>query len=181
MVLTFDHLHRGDRVWLCQPQIRHVEPGCHRLHVGQWWDLTFLLQVSLAYFRLITDFMKMMRINFKFRNSVQLEKNILSGEVNLDHPSLALVSQEAKNFIRVLLVLDTRARWSASQCRAHKWVMWGSMKDSSEIERESIGWIILLLTLWLQLRLQSCLLAAITVTIKQTLDSWMYRERREER
>ena len=55
-----------------------------------------------------------------FRNSVQLEKNILSGEVNMDHPSLDLVSQDAKNFILVLLVLDTRARWSARQCRAHK-------------------------------------------------------------
>ena len=55
-----------------------------------------------------------------FRNSVQLEKNILSGEVDMDHPSLSLVSQDAKNFIGALLVLDTRARWTARQCRAHK-------------------------------------------------------------
>jgi len=59
---------------------------------------------------------------FFSRNSVQLEKNILSGEVNLDHPSLDLVSGDAKKFIRVLLVLDSRARWSARQCRAHKWL-----------------------------------------------------------
>ena len=34
-----------------------------------------------------------------FRNSVQLEKNILSGSVDMSHPSLGLVSQDAKSCI----------------------------------------------------------------------------------
>ena len=37
---------RGNRVWLCQPQIRYVEPWRHCLHVGQWRNLTILLQVT---------------------------------------------------------------------------------------------------------------------------------------
>lgn len=55
-----------------------------------------------------------------FRNSVQLEKNILSGSVDMSHPSLGLVSQDAKSLIRVLLEVDTRRRWSARQCLRHK-------------------------------------------------------------
>ena len=48
---------RGNRVWLCQPQIRYVEPWCDCLHVGQWRDLTILLQVSQFYLSLSLSIM----------------------------------------------------------------------------------------------------------------------------
>lgn len=51
---------------------------------------------------------------------MQLEKNILTCDVDMDHPSLGLVSQDAKNFILVLLDLDTTKRWSARQCLKHR-------------------------------------------------------------
>ena len=51
---------------------------------------------------------------------MQLEKNILSGSVDMSHPSLGLVSQDAKSLILVLLEVDTGRRWSARQCLRHK-------------------------------------------------------------
>ena len=58
---------------------------------------------------------------FYCRNSVQLEKNIVSGQVDFNHPELKNVTEEARNFIKCLLVVNTSLRWSASQCLKHKY------------------------------------------------------------
>ena len=58
---------------------------------------------------------------FFCRNSVKLERNILAGEVNMDHPSLVGVSIEAKSFIKSLLVVSPSDRWSSKQCMNHKY------------------------------------------------------------
>ena len=60
---------------------------------------------------------------------MQLEKNILSGDADLQHPNLRNVTQEAKNFLQCLLVVPSVDRWSAGQCLRHKW-LWNV--DASE-------------------------------------------------
>ena len=57
---------------------------------------------------------------FYSRNSVQLESNITSGKLDLEHVSLQGATQEGKSFIKNLLVVKPEQRWSASQCLKHK-------------------------------------------------------------
>ena len=58
---------------------------------------------------------------FFCRNSVKLEQNILGGNVDMEHSSLMGVSEEAKNFIRSLLIVNPNERGSAEQSLKHKY------------------------------------------------------------
>jgi len=63
----------------------------------------------------------------------ELFENIMSGTYDFPDPEWTNVSEEAKNFIRKILVVDAEKRYNAEQCLADKWIL-----DCTAPKREQI-------------------------------------------
>ncbi|KXS11616.1 Calcium/calmodulin-dependent protein kinase-like protein ID [Gonapodya prolifera JEL478] len=60
---------------------------------------------------------------FYDQNNIELFKQILAGKYEFDRPWWDNISEEAKDFIRHLLVLDPNARYTAKQALSHPFVV----------------------------------------------------------
>ncbi|KAL3895724.1 MAG: hypothetical protein SGCHY_004527 [Lobulomycetales sp.] len=60
---------------------------------------------------------------FYDQNNVELFKQIMAGKYEFDRPWWDNISEKAKNFIRHLLVLDPRSRYTADQALAHPFIV----------------------------------------------------------
>jgi serine/threonine protein kinase len=60
---------------------------------------------------------------FYDQNNVELFKQIMAGKYEFDRPWWDNVSEKAKNFIRHLLVLDPKARYTAQQALCHPFIV----------------------------------------------------------
>ncbi|KAI9026815.1 calcium/calmodulin-dependent protein kinase 1 [Hyaloraphidium curvatum] len=60
---------------------------------------------------------------FYDQNNIELFKQILAGRFEFDKPWWDPISEDAKDFIRKLLVLDPSQRYTTRQALAHPWVL----------------------------------------------------------
>jgi len=60
---------------------------------------------------------------FYDQNNVELFKQIMAGKYEFDRPWWDNISEKAKNFIRHLLVLDPKVRYTAEQALAHPFIV----------------------------------------------------------
>jgi len=71
-----------------------------------------------------------------FLSSTQtgLFEKIIKCEYDFPDPEWSTISEEAKDFIRHLLVKDPKERWTATQCKDHPWLSgaFGSIKPLAE-------------------------------------------------
>jgi serine/threonine protein kinase len=58
----------------------------------------------------------------------------MSGNYDFPDPEWSEVSDEAKDFIKKILVVDAGKRMSASDCLAHPWITQGAKKALKRIE-----------------------------------------------
>eukprot|EP01116_Phalansterium_solitarium_P017025 TRINITY_DN4096_c0_g1_i1.p1 TRINITY_DN4096_c0_g1~~TRINITY_DN4096_c0_g1_i1.p1 ORF type:complete len:238 (+),score=53.50 TRINITY_DN4096_c0_g1_i1:104-817(+) len=59
-----------------------------------------------------------------------LFENIMAGRYNFPEPEWSANSEEAKDFIRHMLVTDPKKRYTAQQCLDHKWIQMYNSTDS---------------------------------------------------
>ncbi|XP_015607665.1 CBL-interacting serine/threonine-protein kinase 23 isoform X2 [Cephus cinctus] len=66
-------------------------------------------------------------------NDMQTMANVTIAKYDFDDEAFADISQDAKDFIRSLLIKDKELRASASQCRAHPWLAKRSTVPSTRV------------------------------------------------
>ncbi|XP_015431987.1 PREDICTED: calcium-dependent protein kinase 4-like [Dufourea novaeangliae] len=63
---------------------------------------------------------------------IETMANVTIAKYDFDHDAFANISEDAKDFIRCLLIKDKEKRMSAVQCREHRWL---ARKPSKQIEQ----------------------------------------------
>ncbi|XP_011875513.1 PREDICTED: calcium-dependent protein kinase 4-like [Vollenhovia emeryi] len=65
---------------------------------------------------------------------IETMANVTIAKYDFDHEAFAEISEDAKDFIRCLLVKDKEKRMTAAQCREHRWLARKMNKPKSEKE-----------------------------------------------
>ncbi|XP_011633109.1 calcium-dependent protein kinase 4-like [Pogonomyrmex barbatus] len=65
---------------------------------------------------------------------IETMANVTIAKYDFDHEAFAEISEDAKDFIRCLLVKDKEKRMTAAQCREHRWLARKTSKTRSEKE-----------------------------------------------
>ncbi|KAL0104901.1 hypothetical protein PUN28_016505 [Cardiocondyla obscurior] len=65
---------------------------------------------------------------------IETMANVTIAKYDFDHEAFAEISEDAKDFIRCLLVKDKEKRMTAAQCREHRWLARKASKPKSEKE-----------------------------------------------
>ncbi|XP_011694103.1 PREDICTED: probable serine/threonine-protein kinase DDB_G0278901 [Wasmannia auropunctata] len=65
---------------------------------------------------------------------IETMANVTIAKYDFDHEAFAEISEDAKDFIRCLLVKDREKRMTAAQCREHRWLARKTSRPKSEKE-----------------------------------------------
>ncbi|XP_014481621.1 PREDICTED: serine/threonine-protein kinase DCLK1-like [Dinoponera quadriceps] len=67
---------------------------------------------------------------------IETMANVTIAKYDFDHEAFAEISDDAKDFIRCVLVKDKEKRFTATQCREHRWL---ARKTNARTEKEVVG------------------------------------------
>ncbi|KYN30816.1 Myosin light chain kinase, smooth muscle [Trachymyrmex septentrionalis] len=70
---------------------------------------------------------------------IETMANVTIAKYDFDHEAFAEISEDAKDFIRCLLVKDKEKRMTAAQCREHRWLVRKMIKPKSEKETAGLA------------------------------------------